>query len=183
MRRIVVAGIVTLVAAVLAPAAGASVLRVGAFHGIPGQFSSVQAAVNAARPGDWILVGPGDYKTTSIRRPAGRPDLPSGILITKAGLYLRGMNRNTVIIDGTKPGSPKCSGKAANQNFGPVSRKGHLGLNGILVWKANNVWIQNLTACNFHLGSGSGNTGNELWWDGGDGSGKIGGVRYFRSSL
>jgi hypothetical protein len=186
MRRILAAGIVTVIAAVLAPAAGArapQVLRVGTFKGIPGQFASVQAAVDAARPGDWILVGPGDYKTTSIRRPAGRPDLPSGILITKAGLYLRGMNRNTVIIDGTKPGSPKCSGKAANQNFGPVSRKGRLGLNGILVWKANNVWIQNLTACNFHLGSGSGNTGNEIWWDGGDGSGKIGGFGYYGSYL
>ena len=43
-----------------------------------------------------------------------------------------------------------------------------------MVWKANNVWVQNMTACNF-LG-GAGDAGNEFWWNGGDGSGKIGGT-------
>jgi hypothetical protein len=37
------------------------VLQVGSFHGIKGQYESIQAAVNAANPGDWILIGPGDY--------------------------------------------------------------------------------------------------------------------------
>ena len=58
-------------AAALAPAASATVLRVGTYHGIRGQYSSIQAAVNAAKPGDWILVGPGDYKTTSSQAPTG----------------------------------------------------------------------------------------------------------------
>ena len=40
------------------------------------------------------------------------------------------------------------------------------------MWKANHVSIENLTACNF-LG-GAGDSGNEIWWNGGDGSGKIG---------
>ncbi len=61
------------------------------------------------RPGDWILIGPGDYKTTSSRHPAGRSGLTAGVLISKPNLYMRGMNRNTVIIDGTKPGSSPCS--------------------------------------------------------------------------
>ena len=39
-----------------------------------------------------------------------------------------------------------------------------------MVWKANNVSIENLTACNF-LG-GSGDAGNEIWWNGGDGIGQ-----------
>ena len=91
------------------------------------------------------------------------------------------MNRNTVIVDGTKPGSAKCSNKASAQEFGPSSSKGGKGLNGILVWKAANVWVQNLTACNYLHGSGS--TGNEIWWNGGDNSGKIGGFGYLGSYL
>ena len=42
------------------------VLRVGTYHGIRGQFRSIQQAVNAARPGDWILVGPGDYHEQGV---------------------------------------------------------------------------------------------------------------------
>lgn len=180
MRRAVLAVISLAVLAVPA-AAGARVLRVGTYRGIRGQFNSIQAAVNAARPGDWILVGPGDYKTSSSRHPARRSDLTAGILISKPDLYIRGMNRNTVIIDGTKPGSSPCSRKASAQNLGPRSSKGRLGLNGILIWKADNVWVQNLTACNFL--SGKGDSGNEIWWNGGDGSGKIGGHGYYGSYL
>ncbi|HAE84367.1 MAG TPA: hypothetical protein DCK85_13340, partial [Ktedonobacter sp.] len=57
-------GLVALLATMLSiplHAAGSHVLRVGSYHGIAGQFQSIQAAVNAAQPGDWILVGPGDY--------------------------------------------------------------------------------------------------------------------------
>ena len=36
-------------------------LLVGTWHGHSGPFRSIQAAINAARPGDWILVAPGDY--------------------------------------------------------------------------------------------------------------------------
>jgi hypothetical protein len=158
-----------------AGAAGARVLRVGTFHGIPGQFKSIQAAVDAAKPGDWILIAPGDYKTTSSRRAPGRRDLTAAVLITKRGIRLRGMNRNSVIIDGTKAG-PACARAKRDQNFGPRSKKGPLGLNGILVFKADDVWVQNLTACNFL--SGAGDAGNEVWWNGGDGSAKIGGWGY-----
>jgi hypothetical protein len=165
---------------VFAPAAAARVLLVGSYHGIKGQYRSIQAAVDAAKPGDWILIGPGDYKTTSSRRVPGRSDLTAGILITKPNLYIRGMNRNSVIVDGTKSGSA-CSRDAAAQNLGPSGKGSHLGLNGILVWKATNVWVQNLTACNFL--SGKGDTGNEIWWNGGDGSGKIGGHGYYGSYL
>jgi hypothetical protein len=77
------------------------VLRVGRYKDIKGQYKSIQAAVNKARPGDWILVGPGDYKEHAGRPPAGESDRPSGVLITKRNLYLRGMNRNRVIVDGT----------------------------------------------------------------------------------
>jgi hypothetical protein len=183
MRRLAVS-VVALAALVLASTASARVLLVGSFHGIKGQYSSIQAAVKAAKRGDWVLVGPGDYKTTSSHAPKGRPDRPSGVLITTPDLHLRGMNRNTVVVDGTKPGSSECSNKKSAQNFGPNFGRGTLGLNGIMVYKADDVWIQNLTACNFLGGSGGdGGTGNEIWWNGGDGSGQIGGWGFVGSYL
>jgi hypothetical protein len=177
MRRIAVLAAITAVVLGSVSTAEARVLRVGTFNGIHGQFSSLQAAIDAAKPGDWILIGPGDYKTSSSTHPAGRSDLAAAIVVSKRNLHIRGMNRRTVIIDGTKPGSAPCSRKPSAQNFGPARR----GLNGVLVWKADNVSIENLTACNF-LG-GKGDTGNEIWWNGGDGSGKIGGWGFNGSYL
>ena len=74
------------------------------------------------------------------------------------------MNRNTVIVDGTlASASTPCSASASDQN----SLNGD-GRNGILVWKAGGVSIDNLTVCNFIAGTG--NAGNEIWWNGGAGS-------------
>ena len=178
MRRSIAVVLMLCGCLALASAASARVLLVGTYHGIAGQFKSVQAAVNAAHPGDWILIAPGDYKTTTAHSIQGRP---AAVLITKPGLHLRGMNRNRVVIDGTKPGSAICSRKPSAQNFGPHSASGALGLNGIMVWKAANVSVENLTACNF-LG-GSAPSGNEIWWNGGDNSAKVGGYGYLGSYL
>jgi hypothetical protein len=179
MRRFVGVLLVAIGALALSSVAGARVLRVGKYKGIAGQFASIQAAVDAARPGDWILVGPGDYKEGSDRAPRGHRDVPAGVLITTPRIYLRGMNRNTVIVDGTKPGSAPCSRRRSDQELGPH----HRGLNGVMVWKADDVWIQNLTTCNYLHGSGD--TGNEVWWNGGYGSrrGGIGGHGYVGSYL
>jgi hypothetical protein len=167
---------------IVAPATGgARVLRVGSYHGMKGQYATIQAAVDAASPGDWILIGPGDYKTNAARAPRGHSGVPAAVLITKPGLRLRGMARGGVVVDGTRPGSARCSRKLSAQNLGPRSRKGRLGLNGIMVWKANDVWVQNLTVCNF-LG-GKGDTGNGIWWNGGDASAKIGGWGFSGSYL
>jgi hypothetical protein len=171
--------------ALLALAAGASaqsprVLRVGTYHGIRGQYRSIQAAVDAARPGDWILIGPGDWKTHSARAPKAAPNTPAAVLITTPRLRLRGMNRNQVVIDATT-GGPRCNAIKADQDFGPSSSNGPLGLNGVMVWKADDVWVQNLTACNFL--SGAGDAGNGIWWNGGDGSARIGGWGYLGSYL
>src|SRR6476619_2521985 len=99
MRRAVVFAGILFAALALASAAGAAVLRVGTFKGIKGQYTSIQQAVDAAKPGDWVLVAPGDYKEHTGRSPKGRSDLPAGVLITKDRVRLRGMNRNTVIVD------------------------------------------------------------------------------------
>ncbi len=49
-------------------------------------YSSIQAAVNAAHPGDWILIDRGVYV--------------GPVVIRTPRLHLRGLNRNKVIIDG-----------------------------------------------------------------------------------
>jgi hypothetical protein len=161
------------------------VLRVGSYHGIPGPYRSIQAAVNAAHPGDWILVGPGDYHETADE--VGPPVNPGqgqmgGVYINKSGITLRGMNRNSVIVDGTNRGAPACSKAPADQNYGAVGSDGlPVGRNGILIWKANNVTVDNLTVCNFMAGTGA--SGNQVWWNGGDGSGQIGLSGYWGSYL
>jgi hypothetical protein len=166
----------------VAPVAGAKVrvLRVGTYHHIRGQYKTIQAAVDNAKPGDWILVGPGDYKTHSSKAPKGFSNRQAAVLITTANLHMRGMNRNQVVVDGTTKGA-KCNGVKADQNFGPQSKNGRLGLNGVLIWKADNVSVQNMTTCNFL--SGSGDAGNGFWWNGGDESAKIGGWGYTGSYL
>ncbi|HTX07152.1 MAG TPA: hypothetical protein VME22_00995 [Solirubrobacteraceae bacterium] len=180
MRRVVLVLALLASALVVVPAAGAKVLLVGTYHGVHGKYSSLQAAVDAAHPGDWILLAPGDYKTTSSQHPRGRADEAAGVLVTKPDIWIVGMNRNSVIVDGTKSG-PACSTKAADQNFGPKVKGKAQGLNGIMVFKAKNVDIENLTVCNF-LG-GAGDAGNEIWWNGANGSGKIGGHGMWGSYL
>src|SRR5439155_2473850 len=149
-----------------------NVLRVGSWHGVQGQFKPIRAAVDAARKGDWILVGPGDYHERadfSRRHHAPADESGAGVLIKKGRLHIRGMNRKRVIVDGTKRGASPCSPRLKDQSFGPKGNGGkRVGRNGIVVDQANRVWIENLTACNF-LGEG-----NQIWWNGGDGSGKIG---------
>jgi len=100
-------------------------------------FTTIQAAVSAAAPGDWVLIDVGVY--------------PEAVYVTTPNLHIRGMDRNGVIVDGQ-----------------------HQAGNGIEVWKADGVWIENLTVRNFDRATLDGEDGNEIWWNGGDGSGQIG---------
>ena len=157
---------------------GPRVLYVGSFGGIAtpksSTFKTIQAAVDAAKPSDWILIAPGDYHEKGdmgADAPSGS-DVSDGwyggVDIATPRIHLRGMNRNSVIVDGTlAKASTPCSAAASDQNT-----LGGKGRNGILIWKANGVSVENLTVCNFLAGTG--NAGNEIWWNGGAGSSKIG---------
>lgn len=103
-----------------------------------GHYATIQAAVNRAKPCDWVLVAPGVYHES--------------VVIKTPNLHLRGLDRNRVIVDG----------------------RHRRGVNGIEVAKADNVWIENLTVRNFDLNPETHEDGNEIWWNGGDGSGHIG---------
>ena len=65
-----------------APAPGAS----GQTIKVPADKPTVQAAVDAAKPGDLILIAPGVYK--------------EGVNVTTENLTIRGEDRNTTILDG-----------------------------------------------------------------------------------
>jgi hypothetical protein len=136
------AGAVAAVAAVAPagssePASSADVLLVGSWHGNKGKYTSIAAAVRAATPGDWILVGPGDYR----ERPGSR----DGVRITTPNLHIRGMSRTNVVVDGTRPGAPRpCAPQVRWQNLGA----GENGRNGIVA-DAGNDSVENLTVCNF----------------------------------
>jgi hypothetical protein len=113
-------------------------------------FKTIQAAVNASTAGDYVLIEPGTY------------DEAVKVEKAQSGIWIRGMNRNTVIIDG----------------------QGQVG-NGIDIYKANDVWVENLTVRNFEFGEKCGDEecGNEIWWNGGAESGKIGAHGWYGSYL
>ncbi len=154
--------------------AGRKVLLVGAYEGHKGTCATIQEAVDAVRPGGWVLIGPGDWKESSsqkIEGAYGDDRAGADVLVTTPGIHIRGMNRNTVMIDGTKPGSPKCSSAASDQNFGAPEGEAYAGNNGVVVYKAPGVWLQNFSTCNF-LGSNAG--GDSVWFDGGGATGHQG---------
>jgi len=125
--------------------------------------TTVQAAVQAARPGDWVLIWPGVYHEKSKAWPT------AGVWVSTPGVHIRGLDRNRVIIDGSNgPAGRPCPASPKLQDYNSGR-----GRNGIEVWKASGVTIQNLTVCDYLSGPGE-NNGNEIWWNGGDGSGKLG---------
>ena len=82
------------------------------------------------------------------------------------------MDRNRVVVDGTRPGAPACSAAPTDQDLGPHDASGAtVGRNGVVVSKVDGVSVENLTACNFLNGNGG---GNQIWFNGGDGSGTVG---------
>src|ERR1700674_5288439 len=112
------AGLLTVAALVAGACSGKSsnptstpvrVLLVGTYFGKVGPYRSIQSAVDAAKPGEWILIAPGDYhEQYDHTAPVGAKAV-AGVYVTTPNLHLRGMDRNKVVVDGTKPGAPQCS--------------------------------------------------------------------------
>jgi len=127
-------------------------------------YTTVQAAVDAAHANDTILIWPGVYHENNVARNAG-------VYVSTPGLHITGMNRNGVIIDGSNGPHP-CASSPAEQ--------GAFGRNGIEV-VSSGVWVRNLTVCDYLGNNGAG--GNEIWWNGGDGSGKIGMGKFYGAYL
>jgi len=103
---------------------------------IPADYSTIQAGVNAAKPNDLVLISPGIYS--------------EAVRVTSPDITIRGMDRNTTVLDG----------KSRLSNAFTVN--------------ANNVVIENLTAHHF-VGNGffwqfvRGYRGSYLTaWDNGD---------------
>jgi hypothetical protein len=120
------------------------------------------------RPGRqyWILVWPGVYHEKEVDE--------AGVLITTPNVHVRGMDRNLVIVDGSNGNvAGPCPSDPALQDFS--------GRNGIEVFKTDGTSIENLTVCNYLEGPNG--EGNEIWWNGGDGSGLIGMGTYGGSYL
>ena len=89
---------------------GGRVLRV------PSAYPSIQAAVDATRPGDLVLVGVGTYH--------------EAVKVTTDNITIRGADRNRVVLDGQLNADRK---------------------NGIAVFGANGVVIENMTATGYAL--------------------------------
>lgn len=110
-------------------------------------YSTIQSAVDHAKPCDWVLIAPGIY--------------PEAVVIKTPRLHVRGLDRNRVVIDG----------------------RHRRGVNGIDVEQADGVWIENLTVRNFDLDPKTHENGNEIWWNGGDESGKVGASGWYGNYL
>jgi hypothetical protein len=133
----IAAGLATAPGSVTAGSSACRALVVAKWKAGYRHFTTIQSAVSAAKPCDWILIAPGVYRErVTIKTPR---------------LHVRGLNRNLVIVDG----------------------RHQKGVNGIEVVKANGVWIENLTVRNFDKGA-NGEDGNQIWWNGGDESGRVG---------
>src|SRR5205823_5658777 len=106
-----------------------------------GGIRSISRAIKRAKPGDWVLIWPGVY------HEKGTPD--AGVMITTPGIHVRGMDRNLVIVDGS-------NGTAAAPCPADASLQDLTARNGIEVFKASSVSIENLTVCNYLANYGDG---------------------------
>src|SRR5438270_3374451 len=87
LRWVLAAALATALMAAAASAASAATVRVvSQTKSGTNIYPTIQGAVNAAKPKDWVLIEPGTYDET--------------VRVETPGLKIRGMDRNGVILDG-----------------------------------------------------------------------------------
>ena len=95
-------------------------------------YKSIAVGVSHAQNGDWVLVWPGYYREAVTVAPTAA---------LTSGLHIRGMQRNGVVLDGTKTSG-----------------------SGIHVQDVDNTWVENMTGQHYKSGSA-----NAFYWTGVDG--------------
>jgi len=104
-----------------------TVAGLGATLRVPGDFPTIQAAIDQAASGDVILIAPGIYEES--------------FTITKDGLILRGD------VEITPPGDVECCGREIFDVLSTVTIRGQ-----ITVLNADNLTIEGLTVTGFGFG-------------------------------
>lgn len=118
------------VALVPAPASAASVLRVGAS---PGEYHTIQAAVDAALPGDTVLIDAGTYQEAVV------------VPAEKDHLTIAGVDRYAVVLDG---GQQPVDGITVNSNFSRVHTLTvqNFGSNGVVFSHVHDYQMTDISA-------------------------------------
>jgi hypothetical protein len=108
-----------------------------------GDFTTLQPAVNAAAPGDTVLIGPGRYIEYAPFSVPAKWTEPTYVGVSVDNLTLKGRNRDTVIIGPT----------VANfQGFGP---KGIVTQSGLNIIRVEDLTIENVHDGMYLLGRAS----------------------------
>ena len=157
-----------------APQGAAAVLLVGTYQGQAGELLDDPGG-RRRRPAERLgAVAPGDYHEHYDTAHGATGDDAFGCVDHEGrrapprnGSQRRG--RST----GPRPAPRSAAGRLPIRTSGPST--GRAGLRAAMASRSGRragVTIDNLTVCNFLTGAHGG--GNQIWWNGGDGSGKIG---------
>jgi hypothetical protein len=134
--------VISFLAGLLLAAHPCQALVVTKAHAAYPHYATIQKAVDAAKPCDWVLIAPGVY--------------PEKVVIRTPNLHVRGLERNKVIVDGRhRVGDGIVVGKTSNvwienltvRNFDRAKRDGEDG---------NEIW--------WNGGDESGQIGAHGWW-------------------
>ena len=165
--------------ATVGPAIGGHALLVGTFDGIPGQYQTIQDAVNAAQPGDWILIAPGDYheQADHLAPPSAQRGLTRMVRRGRDPYQRRPSSGNEPELGRRGRHQARCA--AMQQPTPPIRISGRLELvqrtrsagtgstSGPTASRSTTSRCATSSSSRTAQGTRPGDGGNEIWWDGG----------------